>query len=157
MSPGGTDNEQTREDRATQPMEARGWVSQYAVLILWRKKGVPANFYAFCISVRCAYPESSIDTDSFVRWGQTEKTWRVRNKHCWKSTFNSQSFPNSNIGLFGCYAPSCAWVSCFKSSWHLLVMNCDICMNSKEHKWQGKTRYKAQYTDTGSNCEKGMR
>ena len=24
---------------------------KYAVLILWRKKGVPANFYAFCISV----------------------------------------------------------------------------------------------------------
>ena len=23
---------------------------KYAVLILWRKKGVPANFYAFCIS-----------------------------------------------------------------------------------------------------------
>ena len=25
---------------------------KYAVLILWRKKGVPANFYAFCISVQ---------------------------------------------------------------------------------------------------------
>ena len=24
---------------------------KYAVLILWRKNGVPANFYAFCISV----------------------------------------------------------------------------------------------------------
>ena len=23
---------------------------KYAVLILWRKKGVAANFYAFCIS-----------------------------------------------------------------------------------------------------------
>ena len=23
---------------------------KYAVLIRWRKKGVPANFYAFCIS-----------------------------------------------------------------------------------------------------------
>ena len=23
---------------------------KYAVLILWRKKGIPAHFYAFCIS-----------------------------------------------------------------------------------------------------------
>ena len=27
---------------------------KYAVLILWRKKGVPANFYAFCISASSA-------------------------------------------------------------------------------------------------------
>ena len=28
---------------------------KYAVLILWRKKGVPANFYAFCISGASCY------------------------------------------------------------------------------------------------------
>ena len=29
---------QTTEDRATQPMEAGGWVSQYGLLEIWRKK-----------------------------------------------------------------------------------------------------------------------
>ena len=36
---------------------------KYAVLILWRKKGVPANFYAFCISA----PIPTISTDKYKR------------------------------------------------------------------------------------------
>ena len=34
---------------------------KYAVLILWRKKSVPANFYAFCISAAEARTQNNID------------------------------------------------------------------------------------------------
>ena len=30
---------------------------KYAVLILWRKKGIAANFYAFCISGNMMMPD----------------------------------------------------------------------------------------------------
>ena len=34
---------------------------KYAVLILWRKKGVAANFYAFCISGHSSYFSTNIN------------------------------------------------------------------------------------------------
>ena len=79
---------------------------KYAVLILWRKKGVPANFYAFCISdaslsvavltesfqscikgwslmpeleIICNSHRSSISVDNLVRGGDGDafRAWQI--------------------------------------------------------------------------------
>ena len=39
---------------------------KYAVLILWRKKGVAANFYAFCISDEEEDDNNENDGENYV-------------------------------------------------------------------------------------------
>ena len=67
---------------------------KYAVLILWRKKGVPANFYAFCISVPVISPPLSNGAEYLIiKHVQSEEVyvlWATRFGGYKNSTIESQ-------------------------------------------------------------------
>ena len=46
---------------------------KYAVLILWRKRGISANFYAFCISACDMRQVNESCPDLWRQWSRSQK------------------------------------------------------------------------------------